>query len=43
MVIREAKQMYYNQLLIHADKKMKTTWSIVKRETGKKSVSLNVC
>lgn len=31
--------MYYNQLLIHADKKMKTMWSIVKRETGKKCLS----
>ena len=31
--------MYYNQLLIHADKKMKSTWSIIKRETGKKCLS----
>ena len=31
--------MYHNQLLIRADKKMKTTWTIVKRETGKKCVS----
>jgi hypothetical protein len=34
-VIREAKKMYYSRLLIHSDNRIKATWSIVKRETGK--------
>jgi hypothetical protein len=34
-VIREAKKMYYSRLLIHSDNRIKTKWSIVKRETGK--------
>ena len=41
-VIRDAKKMYYNQLLIHADR-VKIACSIVKREREVKCVSPNIC
>jgi hypothetical protein len=34
-VIKEAKKKHYNKLIAKSDNKTKTTWSIVKRETGK--------
>jgi hypothetical protein len=34
-MIREAKKQYYSQLLASSDNKIKTTWNIIKNETGK--------
>jgi hypothetical protein len=34
-VIWEAKRMYYNLLLVRSENTIKTTWDIVKIETGK--------
>jgi exonuclease III len=36
-VIREAKRRYFNNLIISADNKAKTTWKIIRSETGRTS------
>jgi len=34
-VIQEAKKQHYNRLIAKYDNKIKTTWNIIKQETGK--------
>jgi hypothetical protein len=34
-VIKEAKKQYYSRLIAKSDNKIKMTWNIIKRETGK--------
>jgi superoxide dismutase len=36
-VIKEAKKVYYDNVLLKPKNKIKTTWSIIKRETGYKN------
>jgi hypothetical protein len=36
-VIREAKRLHYNKLITSAENKIKTTWRIIDRETGRKN------
>ena len=35
-VIKEAKNLHYNQSISNSSNKMKTTWSIIKSDTGRK-------
>jgi hypothetical protein len=35
-VIREAKKAYYNSIIRNSHNKIKTTWSVIKKETGNK-------
>jgi hypothetical protein len=39
-VIKEAKEQHYCRLIAKSDNKIKTTWNIVKRETGKIHLAL---
>jgi hypothetical protein len=42
-VIKEAKRLIYNRLVINSDNKMKTTWNIIKAETNRtKGHTLNI-
>jgi hypothetical protein len=34
-VIKEAKKQHYSRLIVKSDNKIKTTWNIIKKETGK--------
>jgi hypothetical protein len=34
-VIKEAKKQFYDQLIAKSDNKIKTTWNIIKNETGR--------
>jgi hypothetical protein len=34
-VIKEARKQHYSRLIAKSDSKIKTSWNIVKRETGK--------
>jgi hypothetical protein len=36
-VIKEAKKAYYDSIILKSGNKIKTTWSIIKRETGHKT------
>jgi hypothetical protein len=38
-VINEAKKQHYSRLTAKSDNKIKTTWNIIKRETGKMHLS----
>jgi hypothetical protein len=38
-VIREAKRLHYNKLITSAENKIKATWSIIHRETGRKNTN----
>jgi hypothetical protein len=33
--VQEAKRQHYNRLIAKSDNKIKTTWNIIKQETGK--------
>jgi hypothetical protein len=35
-VVKEAKKLYYKNLITKSKNKMKTTWNIIQKETGKK-------
>jgi hypothetical protein len=36
-VIKKAKKVYYDNVLLKSKNKIKTTWSVIKRETGYKN------
>jgi hypothetical protein len=36
-VIKEAKKAYYDSVILKSGNKIKTTWSVIKRETGHKT------
>ena len=36
-VIREAKRLHYNRLIVSAEDRIKATWNIINRETGRKN------
>jgi hypothetical protein len=41
-VITEAKQTWYNKQILTSNNKTKTTWIIIKTETGKKDDSADI-
>ena len=46
MVIRHAKTLHLNNQIIHSNNKIKTTWNIIKRETGGQNIKhdkVNIC
>ena len=45
-VIRTAKTLHLNNQIIHSNNKIKTTWTIMKHETGRHNVKhdkVNIC
>lgn len=45
-VIRTAKTLHLNNQIIHSNNKIKTTWNIIKRETGRLNIKhdkVNIC
>lgn len=36
-IVREAKKMYYNELIVNSDNKTKMTWKIIKKTNRKNS------
>jgi len=41
-VIRVARKLHYDKMILNSENKMETTWKIIKRETGKRNHKLGV-
>jgi hypothetical protein len=41
-VIREAKKLYYHELISHSENKIRSTWKIINKETVIKQTMVNI-